>query len=77
MAFRMSAMTRAKSGAFKAPKGIPKDVRDDYRALFGVGWEELFRAPAGCPLQRARVLHSEREAEIQHYGPSGGARHMT
>jgi hypothetical protein len=59
----MSGMTRVKSGAFKARKGIPKDVRDDYRALFGVGWEELFRAPAGCPLHRARVLHSEWEAE--------------
>jgi hypothetical protein len=64
MAFRMSGMTRVKSGAFKARKGIPKDVRDDYQALYGVRWEELFRAPAGCPPSRARVLHSEWEAEI-------------
>jgi hypothetical protein len=35
MAFRMSGMTRVKSGAFKARKGIPKDVMDDYQALYG------------------------------------------
>jgi hypothetical protein len=64
MAFRMAGMTRAKSGAFKARKGIPKDVRDDYQALYGLRWEELFRAPAGCPLHRAKVLRSEWEAEI-------------
>jgi hypothetical protein len=46
MAFRMASMTRVKSGDFKARKGIPKDVRDDYQALYGVRWEELFRAPA-------------------------------
>jgi integrase len=64
MAFRMAGMTRVKSGAFKARKGIPKDVRDHYQALYGVRWEELFRAPAGCPLHRAKVLRSEWEAEI-------------
>jgi integrase len=64
MAFRMARMTRVKSGAFKARKGIPKDVRDHYQALYGVRWEELFRAPAGCPLHRAKVLRSEWEAEI-------------
>jgi integrase len=64
MAFRMAGMTRARSGAFKARKGIPKDVRDDYQALYGLRWEELFRAPAGCPLHRAKVLRSEWEAEI-------------
>src|SRR5258708_6582703 len=60
----MAGMTRVKSGAFKARKGIPKDVRDHYQALYGVRWEELFRAPAGCPLHRAKVLRSEWEAEI-------------
>jgi hypothetical protein len=64
MAFRTAGMTRVKSGAFKARKGIPKDVRDDYHALYGLRWEELFRAPAGCPLHRAKVLRSEWEAEI-------------
>ena len=39
-------------------------MRDDYQALYGVRWEELFRAPAGCPLHRAKVLRSEWEAEI-------------
>jgi hypothetical protein len=57
-------MVRAKSGAFKARKGIPKDVRDDYQALYRVRWEELFHAPAGCSPQQAKVLRSEWEGEI-------------
>jgi len=64
MAFRMARMTRVRSGAFKARKGIPKDVRDPYQALYGVRWEELFRAPAGCPVHRAKVLRSEWEGRI-------------
>jgi hypothetical protein len=35
MAFRMSSLARTKSGAYKARIGIPKDVREDYRALYG------------------------------------------
>jgi integrase len=64
MAFRVARMARVKSGAFKARKGIPNDVRDAYQALYGKRWEELFRAPAGCPPPRAKVLHSEWEGEI-------------
>jgi hypothetical protein len=45
MAFRVARMARVKSGAFKARKGIPKDVRDAYQALYGKHREELFRAP--------------------------------
>jgi integrase len=65
MAFRVARMARVKSGAFKARKGIPKDVRDEYQALYGVRWEELFHAPAGCSPQQAKVLRSEWEAEIE------------
>ncbi len=36
MAFRTARMARVKSGAFKARKGVPKDVRDEYQALYGV-----------------------------------------
>jgi hypothetical protein len=39
-------------------------VRDDYRALYGKRWEELFHAPASLPLSKAKVLHSEWEAQI-------------
>jgi hypothetical protein len=64
MAFRMSGLVRTKSGAFKARKGIPADVRDDYQALYAKRWEEIFNAPADCPLRRAKVQHSEWEAEV-------------
>jgi hypothetical protein len=38
-------MVRVESGAFKARKGIPKDVRDQYKALYGVSREALFHGP--------------------------------
>jgi hypothetical protein len=33
--FRLSSLRREKSGAFKARKGIPADVRAEYQALYG------------------------------------------
>jgi hypothetical protein len=65
MAFRMSSLTRKKSGAYKGRIGIPKDVRDDYQALYGKRWEEKFHRPASLPLSKAKVDHSEWEAEIE------------
>jgi len=65
MAFRMSSFKRTKSGAYRARIGIPKDVRDDYQALYGKRWEELFHRPASLPLSKAKVGHSEWEAEIE------------
>lgn len=65
VAFRVARMVRVKSGAFKTRIGIPKDVREAYAALYGVRWEELFRAPPDCTPQRAKVLRAEWEAEIE------------
>jgi hypothetical protein len=48
-------MARVKSGALKARKVIPKEVKDEYAALYGKRWEELFHAPAGCAPQRAKA----------------------
>src|SRR5467141_176066 len=64
MAFRMAGLKRRKSGAWGSRKTIPEEVRPDYQALYGKHCEELFYAPASCPPQRAKVLHSEWEAEI-------------
>lgn len=33
--------------------------------MYGVRWEELFRAPPDCTPQRAKVLRAEWEAEIE------------
>ncbi len=65
MAFRVARMALVKSGAFKARKGIPKDVRDDYQALYRKRREELFRAPSGCSSQPAKALHGAWLEEIE------------
>jgi hypothetical protein len=65
MAFRMSSLTRTKSGAYRARIGIPADVRDDYQALYGKRWEELFHRPASLPLPKAKADHAEWIAEIE------------
>jgi hypothetical protein len=58
-------MARVKSGTYRARKGIPKDIRDAYHALYGRGWEEIFTAPAGISAQQAKQRRSEWEAEIE------------
>jgi integrase len=58
-------MARVKSGSLKARKGIPKDVRDAYQALYGKRHEELFRAPPDCSPQRAKALHGAWLEEIE------------
>ena len=65
MAFPMTSMKRSKSGAYKARKGIPKDVRAEYKKLHGPVWEEQFHAPAGTSLSSAKALHSEWLADIE------------
>jgi hypothetical protein len=64
--FRLSSLRREKSGAFKARKGIPADVRAEYQALYGrpqarskVAWEAIFYAPAGTQPQKAKTAHAE------------------
>jgi integrase len=64
--FRLSSLRREKSGAFKARKGIPADIRAEYQVLYGrqgarskVAWEAIFYAPAGTPPQKAKTAHAE------------------
>jgi integrase len=64
--FRLSSLRREKSGAFKARKGIPADVRAEYQALYGragarskVAWEAIFYAPVGTSPQKAKTAHAE------------------
>jgi hypothetical protein len=65
MAFAMTSLKRLKSGAFSARKSIPKDVRGEYRALFGGGWEEQFYAEAGTELGDAKRALNEWLAAIE------------
>jgi hypothetical protein len=57
--------TRTKSGAWFSRKGIPKDVTDEYAALHGPRWEELFHRPASFPLSKAKADHSDWVAKIE------------
>jgi len=60
----MARLQRTKAGSYTARKGIPKDVSDAYRALYGRAWEELFNLPSGQSPQKAKKLFSEWQAEI-------------
>jgi hypothetical protein len=42
MAIPMTTLKRAPNGDWFARKGIPKDIRDSYKAAFGVSQEERF-----------------------------------
>jgi integrase len=65
MAFSMASLKRLKSGAFSARKGIPKEVRDEYRARFGGGWEERFYAKPDTPLGEAKSAFNDWLAELE------------
>ncbi len=65
MGYRMAGLTRSKSGAWKARKGIPADVRAEYRRLFGASWEATWSAPAGLPLAEAKSRYAEWLAEVE------------
>ena len=45
MAAFMVAPKRQKAGGLTARKVIPKDVRQEYAALYGVAWEEKLSIP--------------------------------
>jgi hypothetical protein len=65
MAGFMVTLKRRKSGGYAARKVIPKDVRKEYAALYGMNWEEKLNIPAGTSPHEARVRHCEWLAEIE------------
>lgn len=65
MAFVMAKLEKAKSGAYKARKGIPKDVREEYRRQHGVAWEARFHAPAGLAEGQAKARYGAWLDEIE------------
>jgi hypothetical protein len=60
----MTSLKRAPNGDWFARKGIPKDIRDSYKAAFGVSQEERFRRPAAMPLGRAKQELRDWDATI-------------
>jgi len=65
MAAFMVTLKRQKAGGYAARKGIPEDVRKEYAALYGVGWEEKLNIPPGTPPHEAKAKHGEWLAEIE------------
>jgi hypothetical protein len=65
MPFGMTALTRAKSGAYSARKGIPKDVQDEYERLYGCRWEAKLTLPAMLKHAEAKAQHCAWLAEIE------------
>jgi integrase len=61
----MSALRRSKSGSYFARKGIPKDVRAEYKRRYRAGWEAKFFLPAKTPLPEAKARHQEWLAEVE------------
>jgi hypothetical protein len=64
MAIPMTTLRRAPNGDWFARKGIPKDIREPYKAAFGVSLEERFRRPASMPLGRAKQELRDWDATI-------------
>jgi integrase len=65
MAPFMVALKRRKTGGYAARKVIPKDVREDYAALYETAWEEKLTIPAGTPPHEAKARHGEWLAIIE------------
>src|SRR5258705_2801773 len=64
MAVRMATLRRTKSGSWTSRKAIPAHIRSDYQALYGRGWEEIFNLGPEHSAQRAKVLFSEWQADL-------------
>src|SRR3974390_1073433 len=65
MAFVIAALKRARSGAYTARKGIPKDVQEEYARLYGMRWEAKLTLPAQLKHQEAKARHGEWVAEVE------------
>jgi integrase len=65
MTFAMAALTRSKSGAYTARKGIPKDVQAEYERLYGQRWEAKVTLPASLKPSQAKARCAEWIAEVE------------
>ena len=59
MPIRMAALNLSTTGATKSRKAIPKDVRTEYKRLYGVGHEAILVVPAGTSKAQAKALHGQ------------------
>lgn len=65
MAIRMVSLKSNKSGEWIARKGIPADVRAEYKRLYGVSQEAILRVPASTSKAQAKARLGEWQAEVE------------
>lgn len=65
MPIRMAALNLSATGATKSRKAIPKDVRAEYKRLYGVSHEAILVVPAGTSKPQAKALHGQWLAEVE------------
>src|SRR5262249_35911162 len=63
-AFSLPKPKPRSSGAVIARQVIPADIRDDYKRLYGVAWEERWRAEPGTPAAECKRRYGEWSAKI-------------
>lgn len=64
VAVPMTSLSRAPNGDWFARKGIPKDIREAYKAAYGVAQEERFRRPGSLSTGAAKVELRDWDATI-------------
>ena len=65
MAVVMTSLNRSRSGAFVARKVIPKDIRSEYAARYGMAWEEQFYLAPTVSTHEAKARFGEWLADIE------------
>jgi integrase len=65
MAFPMTKLNRSTTGAYVARKVIPKDIRSDYAARYGMAWEEKFHLGPSVSHHEAKARFGEWLADIE------------
>ncbi len=65
MALLMAGLKRSTTGAFVARKVIPKDIRVEYAARYGVAWEAKFYLSPGVSEHEAKARFGEWLADIE------------
>jgi integrase len=65
MALLMTKLKRSTTGAYVARKVIPKDIRADYVARFGMAWEEKFYLHPSASEHEAKARFGEWLADIE------------
>ena len=65
MALLMTKLNRSTTGAYVARKVIPKDIRSDYAARYGMAWEEKFYLGPSVSEHEAKARFGEWLADIE------------